>query len=94
MDEIKNDRSDLLGHAEQEAAAEARGLVPQTLQHPPNTRDPGDGGGHGQRGSLGGSRWQVAQAPEAIQSEAALRSESGRELSLLLADGANIVCLI
>lgn len=94
MDEIKNDRSDLVGHPEQEAAAEARGLVPQALLHATDPRDTGDRRGHGQRGSLRGGGRQVPEAPQAIQSEAGLRGESGRELLLLLADGANIMCLI
>lgn len=93
MDEIKNDSSDLVSDAE-EAAAEARRLVPQTLLHSTNTRNAGDGRGHGQRRSPGGDRRQVSEASPAVQSEATVCCEPGRELSLLLADGANNLCLI
>lgn len=56
MDEIKNDRSDFVGHGAKEADAKARGLLPETLLHEANTRDTGDGRGHGQRGRLWGCR--------------------------------------
>lgn len=56
MDEIKNDRPNLVGHAEQEAPAETGGLVLKALLNAANTRNAGDGRGYGQRRSLGGSR--------------------------------------
>lgn len=92
MDEIKNNCTDIVGNAK-EAAAEARRLLPETLLDPANTRDTGDGRGHGQRGGHG-RRGQGVQAAATLQPEALVRRESRREFLLLLADGANIMCLI